>query len=55
VGDFESFELQITPENVSGNGATKVADVTVVPDGWTAIIEADLALFHRAKFFDPAG
>jgi hypothetical protein len=55
VGDFESFELQVTPENVSGHRAAKVSDVTVVPDGWTTIVKANLALLQGAKFFDTTG
>src|SRR2546423_5485362 len=54
VFDFEAFELQIPTQNVGGDGAAKVSDVTVVPDRWTAVIEADLAVFQGAKLFDAA-
>ena len=55
VSDFESFELQIAANDVGSDGAAEVADVTVVPDSWTAVVEAGFAVFQRAKFFDAAG
>ena len=47
--DFESLEFQVPPQNVGGYGAAEVSDVTVIPDGWTAIVEADLALAQGAR------
>jgi hypothetical protein len=55
VGDFEAFELQVTAQDVSRDGAAEVSDVAVVPDGWTTVIEADLAFPHGAKLVDVAG
>src|SRR5690349_15636859 len=43
VSNVEAFELEISTQNVGGDGAAKVSDVTVVPDGWTAVVEAGLA------------
>src|SRR5678816_3326995 len=54
VLDVVAFEFQITDDDVSGDGAAKVSDVTVIPDGGTAIIEADLAFAQRAKLFNEA-
>src|SRR5215213_5688420 len=55
VSDFVAFEFQVTAYDVCGNGAAEVADVAVIPDGGTAVVETDLAFAQRAKFFDPAG
>ena len=44
VRDFVAFELQVTTQDVGGDGAAEVSDVAVIPDGWTAVIEADFAL-----------
>ncbi len=55
VRDLEAFELQVTAQDVSGDGAAEVADVTVVPDSWTTVIKAHLAIIERVKLFDPAG
>ena len=49
VSDFESFELQITANDVGSDGAAEVADVTVIPDSWTAVVEADFAVFHAGE------
>src|SRR5215213_171023 len=53
--DLVALELQVTDHDVSGDGAAEVSDVAVIPDGRTAVIEADLALAQRAKFFDATG
>jgi len=55
VSDFESFELEIAANDVGGDGAAEVADVTVVPDGWTAVVEAGFAFLHGTKLVDAAG
>src|SRR5215813_7479896 len=55
VRDFKAFEFQIATQNVGSDSAAKVADVTVIPDGWAAVVETDLALPHGAKFFDATG
>ncbi len=55
VRDFETFELQIAAQDVGGDGAAEVTDVTVIPNGWTTIIEAHLAILQRVKLFDTPG
>ena len=55
VGDFVTFELQVTAQDVSCNGAAEVSDVAVVPDGWTTVIEAGLAFPHGPELVDVAG
>jgi hypothetical protein len=54
VCDLISLELQVTTQNVCGNGAAKVSDVSVIPDGWTTVIHADLTLADGVKFFNAA-
>ena len=55
VRDFEAFEFQITTQDVGGDGAAKVADVAVIPDGRAAVVEADFTLAQGVKFFDATG
>ena len=55
VRDLEAFELQVATQDVGGDGRTEVADVAVVPDGWTTVIEANFAFAHGAKLFNLAG
>src|SRR5215211_9228458 len=49
--DIEALELQVTAHNISSDGTAKVSDVTVTPDGWTTVIEADFAFLHGTKLF----
>jgi hypothetical protein len=55
VRDFVALVFQVSAQDDGGNSAAKVPEVTVVPDGGSAVIESDFALAHGAKFFDATG
>src|SRR5262245_18958175 len=52
VSDFETLELQVAAQDVGSDRAAEVTDVTVVPDGWTTVIETHLAFFERVELFN---
>src|SRR5688500_141571 len=55
VSNLVTFKLEITAQDVSGDGRTKVADVSVVPDGWPAVVKTHFALMQRLKLLELAG
>ena len=55
VPDFVAVAFQHAAQHIGEQEAAEVADVTIIPDGWTAVIKPGLALLHRAKLFDAAG